>query len=65
MPDSGNGDSSHQNASKYGAIRLVFDELGDDAPTESVRSRVAERFGVTVDDRDVERIRSFRRGPLR
>lgn len=62
MPDSGNGDSSHQNISKYGAIRLVFDELGDDASAESVRSRVAERFGYTVDDRDVQRIRRFRSG---
>ena len=62
MADSGNGDSSHQTVSIFGAIRLVFDELGDDASADAVRSRVAERFGYTVDDRLVERIRKFRSG---
>jgi hypothetical protein len=63
MASSGNGDSTHQKVSKYGAIRLVFDELGDHAPAESVRQRVAERFGYTIDDRDIERIRLFRSDP--
>lgn len=57
MADSGNGDSTHQKVSRFGAIRLVLEELGANASVESVCERVAERFGYTIDDRDVQRIR--------